>query len=567
MLYPLKRNGLAMKRTELQQAVSDLTQEIDSIADETIRTIQKKLLNLFELVVSENDKLRDENQKLRDEVSRLKGEQGKPSIRKQTKGNQDHSSESERKPRGKREKKTSKKKKHKIKIDRTEFCEFDKSQLPSDAVFKGYQRTVVQDIVLQTDNIEFKKQIYYSPSLNKTYIAKLPSGYHGEFGPGIKALVLDLHHSSKMTESAIHVFLTNHGIIISGATISRILTDRHDNFHQEKQSIVKAGLCSSDHQQMDDTGARVHGKNHYTHILCNHLYTAYFTRPRKNRLTILDILTQGNITFHFNESSYALMAHMNLPKKQLVCLKSCVEQEVMTRSQIDKILQALFPNPKKHSDNRRVILEASAIVAYQQSEHAVEILLTDDAPQFKQITKLLALCWIHDGRHYKKLMPVILKHRAMLDDFLSQYWDYYHKLLDYKKQPSASLCQSLGKEFDALFSTATGYEQLDQRIKKTKLKKESLLLVLSYPELPLHNNESELGARTQARYRDISFHTMNEKGTEAKDTFMTIVSTAKKLMVNPYHYLFDRISQTFEMPSLASLIENVGRDIAYEYST
>ena len=66
--------------------------------------------------------------------------------------------------------------------------------------------------------------------------------------------------------------------------------------------------------------------------------------------------------------------------------------------------------------------------------------------------------------------------------------------------------------------------------------------MLSYPELPLHNNESELGARTQARYRDISLHTINEKGTEAKDTFMTIVSTAKKLMVNPYRYLFDLIS-------------------------
>ena len=107
-----------------------------------------------------------------------------------------------------------------------------------------------------------------------------------------------------------------------------------------------------------------------------------------------------------------------------------------------------------------------------------------------------------------------------------------------------------------LFSTITGYEQLDERIKKTRLKKDSLLLVLKHPALPLHNNASVLGARTQARYRDISFHTINEKGTEAKNTFMTIGSTAKKLMVNSYQYILDRVSNKFEMPSLASLIEN-----------
>ena len=115
--------------------------------------------------------------------------------------------------------------------------------------------------------------------------------------------------------------------------------------------------------------------------------------------------------------------------------------------------------------------------------------------------------------------------------------------------------------FELLFSTVTGYEALDERILKTKLKKESLLLVLQHPTLPLHNNASELGARAQARYRDISFHTMSEAGTQAKDTFMTIVETAKKLTVNTYHYFYDRISQTNAMPSLASLIEERSRGL------
>jgi hypothetical protein len=342
--------------------------------------------------------------------------------------------------------------------------------------------------------------------------------------------------------------------MISAATVSRIITDNHESFHQEKKDIVQAGLPSTIYQQMDDTSARVNGKNNYTHILCNEYYTAYFTRPRKDRLTILEILSQKELTFRFNESSYALMEQMKLPGKILRLLKKRKLKKLMNRQEVDNLLKALFPDPNKHHTNRQVILEASAIMAYQQLPHAISLLLTDDAPQFKQITEMLALCWVHDGRHYKKLEPVISSHRKQLELFLERYWKYYRKLLAYKQSPTPSSTKILRKEFKVLFSTKTGYDLLDDRIEKTNLKQDSLLLVLKHPQIPLHNNASELGARAQARYRDISFQTKNKKGTEAKDTFMTIVSTAKKLGVNAFNYIRDRISKQFGMPSLSSLI-------------
>jgi len=40
---------------------------------------------------------------------------------------------------------------------------------------------------------------------------------------------------------------------------------------------------------------------------------------------------------------------------------------------------------------------------------------------------------------------------------------------------------------------------------KTKVKKDRLLLVLKHPELPLHNNASELGVRQRVQKRDVSF--------------------------------------------------------------
>ncbi len=109
-------------------------------------------------------------------------------------------------------------------------------------------------------------------------------------------------------------------------------------------------------------------------------------------------------------------------------------------------------------------------------------------------------------------------------------------------------------EFDEIFSTKTNYPALNDRIQKTRAKKAGMLLILKYPEIELHNNASELGARAQVRKRDVSLHTISDEGTKSQDTFLTITQTAKKLGVNAYDFIFDRISGKFELPSLASLI-------------
>jgi len=106
-----------------------------------------------------------------------------------------------------------------------------------------------------------------------------------------------------------------------------------------------------------------------------------------------------------------------------------------------------------------------------------------------------------------------------------------------------------------LFSKKTGYEKLDKQIATTHAKKEALLLVLKYPVVPIHNNSAELIARVQARIRDIHLHTMSVAGTKIKDTLATITMTAKKLGVNAFDYLFDRITKTYKMTSLSELIK------------
>lgn len=546
-----------MNRSSTAKVLEELAQDIDAIADAHIKTTQKKLLNLIEMSLKTIEELRAENQRLRDENNRLKGEQGKPGFRKQTK---DISSEDERNkknqlPRGDRKKKKKRKKKGNLKISRTEICEIDKALLPADAIFKGYQSVVVQEIIIQAANIKFNKETFYSPSKNKTFMASLPKGYNGEFGPNLRRLVISLNHESGMTESCIANFLKNHDILIGSGTISRLLTQplEMDEFHQEYQDIAKAGLLAADYQQMDDTGARIKGKNHYVHILCNELYTAYFTKPKKDRLTIIEILTQGEVKFVFNEQAFALMQQLKLPNKWLnLAIKHTGKH--INLIELTTILDGIFPNANKYKASRQIIIDATAIAAYQLLPHAVKCLLTDDAPQYNKIALYHALCWVHIGRHYKKLAPVVKSHQFELANFITKFWNYYHQLLAYKICPTRDEAVRLTEEFDELFATETSYDQLNERIAYTRENKDQLLLVLAFPFLPLHNNNSELGARSQARKRDISFHTMSVAGTKAKDVFMTLRQTAKKLAVNFYEYIGDRINKTYAMPTLADLI-------------
>ena len=70
------------------------------------------------------------------------------------------------------------------------------------------------------------------------------------------------------------------------------------------------------------------------------------------------------------------------------------------------------------------LTEACAIAHYQQQTEfpIIGTLLADDTPQFKLLTRHLGLCWVHDGRHYKKLRPVVPEHQSALASFKSRYW-------------------------------------------------------------------------------------------------------------------------------------------------
>ena len=519
------------------------------------------LLNLVENLKAENRELRAQVQLLRDTNNRLKGEQGRPVIKpnKRRQASSNHSSEQERRKPKQWQKS---RKKERISIDYVEVLAVEPTRLPEDAEFKGYEDVVVQDIDIRTNNILFRKEKYYSPAASKTYLAHLPRGYEGQFGPGIKALTIVLYFGGNMTEPKILEFFQDVGVQISAGQLSNFLIKNQAAFHMEKDAVYEAGLRSSPWQHIDDTGMRVNGQNQHCQIVCNPLYTAYFTTVKKNRLSVIDVLrNSAERIFRLNEETWPLLAIFRLPAKVVRRLSSFPQDCDLSEAAFLRLLEEHLPDLGPLQ--RRRVLDAAAVAAYhaQLEFPIVHLVICDDAPQFKLVTEELALCWVHDGRHYKKLDPCVAYHRELLATFLEQYWGFYDQLLAYCEHPTLSDQARLESEFDELFATVTGYESLDERIAKTQAKKRWLLMVLKHPEIPLHNNPAELGARKWVRKRKTSSGTRTEDGTKARDTFMTLVATAKKLGVSFYEYIYDRVSRAYTMPSLADLITEQAKQL------
>ncbi len=528
--------------------------DLGGITDLEARRIIGVLLNAVETLTAENQALRAENQRLRDEINRLKGEQGTPMMLPSKRVAADHASERER--RAERPARPRVDKRSLLHIDRTEEREVDPALLPPDAERKGSAEVVVQDVVLRPDTVLFRCARWYAASTGRSYQAPLPEGYQeqGHYGPGLKALALQLYYQGQMSEPKILEVLRSVGIVLSAATLATLLITQ-PLFAAEYEDIARAGLASSPYQHVDDTSTRVNGEEEHCHILCNSLYTAYRTTPRKDRQSVLDVLRLGAPrAYQLNRYAWAFLAAHGLPVAILTALGRLPQGVDLDADTFGALLEEHVP--RVGLQQRQQVLDAAAIGSYrmQQDVPVVEILVCDDAPQFKGVTAEVALCWVHAGRHFKKLTPLFAHHRALVEQFLADFWAYYQELQAYRAVPTAAERARLDAAFDALFARRTGYWHLDERIAKTATKKEALLCVLDHPAVPLHNNPAELGARQRVRKRDVSFGPRSRAGVTAWDIFGTLTQTAAKLGVNVAHYLHDRLSGANRMPSLADLI-------------
>jgi hypothetical protein len=378
-------------------------------------------------------------------------------------------------------------------------------------------------------------------------------------GPGTReagdALALTLAYSGTMGQAQIRQLFTSVGVRVSAGYLAGLLTDTAD-FAPEAQAVGVAGLACDGYAHLDVTPTRVAGSEQECHVLGNTAFVYYYTDLFRDRQAALRTLQLGAAsTFQVNASAWTFLATgAPLAASTRVVLETMPPDRRFTQPAwygwLDTHLSWLGPQ------QRQRLSDAAAVGAYQAQTAVpiVDTLVCDDAPTFKGLTADLALCWVHEGRHYKKLTPVIPCHQALLGTFLTDFWTYYRRLRAYQAAPIPALAAELGTAFDTLFSGRTGYVDLDDRIAKTRAKRQALLRVLKKPYLPLTNNPAELAARRRVRKRDASFGARSPAGIRAWDVFHTLIGTASLLGVNVLHYFRDRCSRAGAIPALADLI-------------
>jgi hypothetical protein len=455
-------------------------EKIDFDDKELLKRLFLLLLNRIELQAQEIQLLNEQIQLLKDQNAHLKGEKGKPKIPPNVPPR-------EKSPKTVKSKKWSKSSKNpEIKIDREVHIAVDEKVLPSDAVYIGERKVVTQNIVIETDNVAYYLQRYYSRSLKTVFEAELPKDVKGsQFGAGLKSLVFYLHYKCRVPQKKIFDLITEIGVVISEGTISNILTsDKANEFFAERMSILEAGMSKSKYLQADESGARHNGRNCYLHVICNDMFSFFTIRDRKSRSTIYEILGLEDGT------------KLEIP------------------------------------------------------------FVTDGAKQYLDVSKHHAKCWIHEIRHYKKLMPFLEHHRSLLDKVMDQLWGLFDLLIRYKNQPDKSLRVIIEWKFNWLFSRRTGYTDLDERLASTDANRDGLLKVLDYPFVPIHNNAAEIAIREGVIKRKISYGTRSELGKRAWENMFSIMDTCRKQDVNFFHYLNGIFSSRNDLPRLANLIYN-----------
>ena len=177
---------------------------------------------------------------------------------------------------------------------------------------------------------------------------------------------------------------------------------------------------------------------------------------------MLDVITDfAPPQYLYNQKAQELLDIFKLAAKARVAIDASMPSNVVMN---DTEFKAHLNSLDSLGSRQRIHLtEACAIAYYQQQTEfpIIDILLADHAAQFKLLTQWMGLCWVHDGRHYKKLKPIVPIHQSALADFRSRYWAYYTQLLKFKREPTVEKKLSLATEFTELFSTTTGYEDLD----------------------------------------------------------------------------------------------------------
>jgi hypothetical protein len=507
-----------------RQQSEQIAQQTEQIAQQSdVITQQSEKIRLLLIRVDElaNNMalLKEENQKLRDEIAVLKGQKPRPKIPPSILEGPKSKDKNPKISRGRHKRKRKK-----------AFLEIHQKQVvqpvfvPEGATFKGYKTYDVQDIVFKSNNTRFLLARWQLP--DGTYLSgDLPKGIYGHYGPDLIAYILNDYYACRVTEPLLLEKLHQRGILISAGQLNNILIQGNDVFIQEKNELLSAGIQARNQIKTDDTGTRHKGKNQYTNVIGNEWFSLFTTTDRKSRANFFRLLQNGKHEYLINEDALTYLAGLDardhlsgyiaLSKGAKFTNEKAWYEFLTSRNIVGKTEVRLITE---------AALFASAIENGIPRNLGVH---SDDAGQFDAFIR--SLCWIHEERHYRKIIPIDEKARKDLDKVRNRIWTIYKDLKTYQQAPNDAAKQAIEKQFDDMFlSLETSSPTLNHRLRLTHKKKQELLRVLERPDTPLNNNSSETDARSAVTKRKVSGSTRSDEGKDARDTFLSLKGIVAK---------------------------------------
>ena len=523
-----------------------------------VPTIQEKdrtpvVTTLLEIV----ELLKEQVQALKDEIAQLKGHTPKPKIKpsnldKETDDKKEDQDNTDNSGANKRKRAGSEKRKKAIEIHEEVILKPD--NLPEDSRFKGYVDYSVQGLVIQIHNTLYRRERWVTPK-GDTLVAPLPAEVQllgGHFNRTLISYAINQYYHAHVTQPLILEQLHEFGVDISAGQVNNIITENHERFHEEKDSILQAGLEVSQYVNVDDTGARHKGRNGYCTHIGNPFFAWFKSTDSKSRVNFLELLRAEHLDYVLDDYALEYMRKNKLPKALMQSLSNCENKSFASKTEWNETLKELTITAKRHIRIATEGVLLGSILAHGFNPKLA--ILSDDAGQFNIPILLHALCWVHAERLIHKLVGYNDEQRQAVNDVRGQIWDYYRDLKAYQKEPSAKRKAELETRFDEIFTTQTSYATLNQALKRLHRNKSELLLVLERPDIPLHNNLSENDIREYVKKRKVSGSTRSDEGRRCRDTFTSLKKTCRKLGISFWQFLNDRLCPQGAIPPLPDLI-------------
>ncbi|MCA1694426.1 MAG: transposase, partial [Actinobacteria bacterium] len=429
---------------------------------------------------------------------------------------------------------------------------------PLGSTFKGYEDFVVQDLILRPRVTRYRRERWQAPD-GQNLVAGLPADVRPDshFGPTLISFIIHQYHHQHVTQPLLWEQLDQLGIDISTGQLSRILTEGKDVFHREKAELLPAGLEVSTYVQVDDTGARHRGHNGFCTHIGNALFAYFESTDGKSRRNFLEVLCGAHPDYTNNDVAAAYWQRQKLSRAVIERLTAGAPRWA------DKVAWEAYLAEQQVTDERqmRIATEGALLGSLIAQGVSPELtVLSDGAGQFDVFVH--ALCWLHVERPLARLVPHNEKHRQAIEQIRQGIWELYAGLKAYREAPEAVACEALGKRFDDLVAQRTSYPSIDGVLKGMAADRAKLLRVLERPEVPLHNNLSEGHIRDYVKKRKISGSTRSELGRCARDTFASLKKTCRRLGVNFWEYLQDRVRGLGQIPQLADQIRQKAGEAA-----